>query len=827
MAELRRPTLTALAALLALALTAPAALASPPQYKGSSTDGKVVFFETDEQLVPGDTDNRRDVYQRSFDEDVGEGGAYVTREVSTGPTGGNDAYNAQFEAASPDGGRVFFSTDESLVAADTDHRSDVYAYELATGTTTLVSRGAAACAPGCGNAAIDAGFAPVNGNGDGNEVFIVTEEGLVPADTDGAVDIYAYDLVGETTTLVSVASASCSGSCGSGPDNAVMRGLSADGSTAFFTTPEALATADTDGVTDIYARDLESATTTLVSRADAGCGSCANESKVPVYRGSSADGSRAFFTTDEVLVEADADGATDVYARDLPGGPTRLVSAGGTAETTANFAATDDAGEHAFFTTSESLVGGEDTNGANDIYEWTAPGGAPSLITSGSGSGAGFRAAVGSTLVVYTTTEDLVLADNDESVDVYVQEVGGGEPTLVSHGDPECTPCGNGAHDAGFAAIAAGGARAFFTTVESLAAADNDTTADIYRYDAGDPSITLSTQPGYCPVPAKEGGCPVVFRRVSGAGDHVFFETPERLSLEDNDVEADVYERAYDEGSEEEVTRLVSVGNSPDLELGPATPVLEATDPESPSPSTTPAIIGQADPGTSIKLYTEPNCTGVVTQTGSAAELSGAGIEVGVEAGTTTTFWATATDVHGDTSACSNSISYTQESPEPPPSEEEEGGGGESGGSGGESGDESSVGSSGGDSEPSTSGSGGTSGGSTSTQTSGGIAYVTPVTRITFGPAFKTRVRRPVFRFTDATGQPGTKFICRLDRRRWTRCNSPTKLRRLNRGRHVFRVKAVNAVGNWEARPAARRFRLAGGKGKHRNNRRHRRGVSR
>jgi hypothetical protein len=86
-----------------------AAFAAPATYKGSSSSGDVVFFETEERLVLGDTDNKRDIYERSFDPNV-EGGTYVTRQVSTGPTGGNDAFNALFEGNSPDGESAFFST---------------------------------------------------------------------------------------------------------------------------------------------------------------------------------------------------------------------------------------------------------------------------------------------------------------------------------------------------------------------------------------------------------------------------------------------------------------------------------------------------------------------------------------------------------------------------------------------------------------------------------------------------------------------------------------------------------------------------------------------
>ncbi|HEV8407105.1 MAG TPA: hypothetical protein VGQ34_04150, partial [Sphingomicrobium sp.] len=109
-------------ALAATLVVVPSANASQASYKGSSADGKVVFFETSDPMVPGDTDTKRDVYERSYDAEPGIE-SFVTREVSLGPAGGNDAYNALFEKASADGTLVFFSTEESLVEADTDHRS--------------------------------------------------------------------------------------------------------------------------------------------------------------------------------------------------------------------------------------------------------------------------------------------------------------------------------------------------------------------------------------------------------------------------------------------------------------------------------------------------------------------------------------------------------------------------------------------------------------------------------------------------------------------------------------------------------------------------------
>lgn len=775
----------ALAALAAGLLVAPAASAATANYKGSSADGKVVFFETEEQLVPGDTDTKRDVYERSFDEGVG---AYVTREVSLGPAGGTDAYPALFEKASADGTKVFFSTEESMVEADTDHKMDVYMRDLKTGTTTLVSQGEPGCAPACGNGASDAGFAAAGA--DGTEAFFVSEEQLTSEDTDASVDVYVRDLTTETTKLVSAGGASCAPACGNGAFNASLRGISADASHAYFTTAESLSGADTDSAVDVYSRNLLTGTTSLVSEGGVGCvPACGNSGAVPVFQGSSEDGSRAFFTTDEQLVGADEDTATDIYARDLPAGPTFLVSGGKAGTATASFAAASGDGAHVFFTTAEPLVV-EDEDEANDVYEWS--GGKLSLVSSAtcaSECGSTFDAvSADSETVVFSTAEQLSGEDTDNRVDIYEQEVGGGAPVLVSREAAGCGGCGNGAADARFNRASADASHVVFTSSEVLSPEDGDGEDDIYARDVPEEETSLiTTSPSFCPL--KKGNCGATYVDASVDGRHVFFTSIERFTLDDGDNEVDVYERDLGESPGEEVTRLVSTGNSPDLELGPASPVLKGTNPASPAASTKPKVFGQAKAGSSIKLYTTSNCSGEPVATGTAAQLAEPGIGVTVLAGQTTKFWATA-EAEGFISVCSSPIGYTQQS-------EVEGGGG--GGGGGTGGGSSGGGSSGGGGF----GLGGGKGGS-----GPGVSYVTPHTRVTFAPASKTRTRNPVFRFTDATGQPGTSFRCKVDRKHWKRCGSPLRLKRLNRGKHVLRVLAVNAIGVSEPAPATRRFKV-------------------
>lgn len=761
---------------LSLAVGATAG-AAPPTFKGASADGEYLFFESEEQLVPGDTDSKRDVFVRSFDATVGEEGAYVTREVSVGPIGGNDSYPAVFERASSDGKKVFFSTDEPLVAADQDRRSDVYVREIG-GTTKLVSAGAAACLPLCGNGAFDVGFA--GASLDGSKALIVTAEQLAPGDQDEAIDVYERDFSAPipTTTLVSAGEEGCSPACGNGDFNATLRGVAESGNRAFFATGEQLTQADDDTAIDIYARGLPSGPTTLVSAGDPACAPCGNNGSAAIFAGSSADGSRVFLATSEALAPGDTDGANDIYLRHE--GTTTLVSAGTEAKP-ASFADASTDGTRVFFTTAESLVAG-DENEATDVYLWE--GGAPQLLTSGTCCNSNFGAITpDGSAVVFSTVEQLVPEDEDSVADVYEQAIAGGTPQLASIG----TVGGNGSSPARFNRVTADGDRIFFTTDEALLPSDFDDDDDIYSRDLGAEETKLWTPPpGLCPT----ASCDAILVDISTDGLHAVFQTEERMAAEDVDSEADVYERAYDEKAETEVTRLVSTGNSSDLDLGPAPPVLNGTTPGSPGASTEPRILGEAEAGSLIKVYPTSNCSGETVAAGTVEELESTGLRVTVPSGTTKTFWATA-EAEGFTSLCSNPISYTQQDPvtEPPPAEGS--GGGSAGGGTGAT-------------DPS-------DGGKRPPKTHDGIAYVRPLTKITYGPGAKTRKRRPVFRFGDATGQPGTRFRCRVDRGRWVSCGSPFKLKRLSLGRHVFRVKGVNAVGTWDERVASWRFKVVAG----------------
>ncbi|HEX4464039.1 MAG TPA: hypothetical protein VH042_05290 [Solirubrobacterales bacterium] len=84
-----------------------------------------------------------------------------------------------------------------------------------------------------------------------------------------------------------------------------------------------------------------------------------------------------------------------------------------------------------------------------------------------------------------------------------------------------------------------------------------------------------------------------------------------------------------------------------------------------------------------------------------------------------------------------------------------------------------------------------------------------PRTRITMGPGVKTRHRKVVFRFADTSGDPtGTSFVCKVDKHKWRPCQSPFKLRHLGFHRYILRVRGIDVVGNAEAKPAKRSFKV-------------------
>jgi Ca2+-binding RTX toxin-like protein len=206
-----------------------------------SADGRFVAFTSDSNnLVPGDTNNRNDIFVRDLSTNT-------TARVSVGSAGnqGNDASRIPYISA--DGRFVGFYSDASnLVPGDTNNTIDVFVRDLSTNTTTRASVGSA------GNQANGASFdVSISSNGR----FVAFRSGasnLVPGDTNNNDDIFVRDTIDNTTTRVSVSSTGDQAT-----DSSFEVSISADGQrVAFSSRASNLVPGDTNSALDVFVADI-------------------------------------------------------------------------------------------------------------------------------------------------------------------------------------------------------------------------------------------------------------------------------------------------------------------------------------------------------------------------------------------------------------------------------------------------------------------------------------------------------------------------------------------------------------------------------------------
>ena len=83
-----------------------------------------------------------------------------------------------------------------------------------------------------------------------------------------------------------------------------------------------------------------------------------------------------------------------------------------------------------------------------------------------------------------------------------------------------------------------------------------------------------------------------------------------------------------------------------------------------------------------------------------------------------------------------------------------------------------------------------------------------PRTKITKGAPKETDKTKVKFKFKSS--EANSTFECKLDKKPYEPCSSPTKLKRLKKGKHEFKVRAVDAAGNVDPSPAKDKFKVVG-----------------
>jgi hypothetical protein len=241
--------------------------------------------------------------------------------------GGGSSYSP---IVTPSGRYVLFaSTSANLVLepgggpmqeAAPAHKN-VFLRDRQMGVTTLVSVNTSGLAGGNGDSFPSA----ISTNGQ-FAFFESLSSDLVAGDTNGATDIFVRDTVNNITTLVSV---STNGSAG----NAYSRDatITPDGRyVAFVSAASNLVAGDTNGIPDVFVRDVQLGVTTLASP---GALAVAGTNATPFTTGSSSeapilsvDGRYVAFYSTAIGLVTNVTSAGELYLRDLVQGTTTWVS---------------------------------------------------------------------------------------------------------------------------------------------------------------------------------------------------------------------------------------------------------------------------------------------------------------------------------------------------------------------------------------------------------------------------------------------------------------------------------------------------------------------
>ncbi|WP_405730875.1 hypothetical protein OG885_14125 [Streptomyces sp. NBC_00028] len=274
----------------------------PPRYllnysPAISANGRVVAYTTSApDAAPADTNGRDDVIVH----DLRTGEDELVQYRTDGTLGEADSLGA---ALSADGRYVAFeSADQLDPAHDYTHARNVYVRDRVERTTEQISRPTKYVYK---ESSFDSSL-----SADARVfAFASNVRSLVPDDTNKVSDVFAFDRASQTTVRVSVAA---DGTQGDGASSGAY--LSADGRrVAFVSAATNLVPGDTNGVADVFVKDLRTGAIQRVTTAADG-----TQPDGPATGGTALSGHRVAYASDATnLVPDDTNGVTDVFARRL------------------------------------------------------------------------------------------------------------------------------------------------------------------------------------------------------------------------------------------------------------------------------------------------------------------------------------------------------------------------------------------------------------------------------------------------------------------------------------------------------------------------------
>lgn len=339
------------------------------------------------------------------------------------------------------------------------------------------------------------------------------------------------------------------------------RVVSQDGRFVLFRSSAPLSGQPTFGFQQVFVRDTSTGITTMASLNSAGSGGGNGDCGMPTM---SADGSRvAFSSFASNLASPDSGAGLDVFVRDLNSATTILVSVDqtGTSATGGDLPKiSDDGTVVAFASNAPDIVSTPKGNISDDVYVRNLTTGTTilaSVNTGGTASGNGFStdpilSADGSTVVFRSQATDLAPSDGNGIEDLYVRRLGAGTTHLLAVN--QSGEAANGISS--FGGISSNGNRIGFTSDASdLVPGDTNGVSDVFVHDL-EAGITILASVG-------SGGGAANGNSVGGSLDAagtvvMFSSTATDLATIDTDSDLDLFYRDLASG----VTQVVNLDNT-------------------------------------------------------------------------------------------------------------------------------------------------------------------------------------------------------------------------------------------------------------------------
>ena len=278
-------------------------------YPSVNANGRYVAFESQaSNLGSGDTNGTaNDIFVKDL-----QTGAIICASTDLNGVCGN--VQSYFSSISSDGRYVVFTSDaNNLVAGDTNGVADVFIKNIQTGAINRISTGLG------GIEANGRSISPIQSiSADGRYVIFQSQaNNLVAGDTNtGSGNVYIKDLSNDTISRVNPRTATDWG--------AEMASLSSDGRYAVFASLDPnLVPGDTNGKYDVFIKDLQTGTINRASTNSLG----AESNNFSYFPSVSTDGRYVVFKSfASNLVEGDTNGVFDVFIKDMLTGTTNCVS---------------------------------------------------------------------------------------------------------------------------------------------------------------------------------------------------------------------------------------------------------------------------------------------------------------------------------------------------------------------------------------------------------------------------------------------------------------------------------------------------------------------